>query len=67
MLRGFGGLRIFEFLAAVTAGCFSQTFGCGILFGVDGGLSGIRRSCCGIIFPGFDARTILLRQDLRLL
>ena len=66
-LRGFGGLRIFEFLAAVTAGYFSQTFGCGILFGVDGGLSGIRRSCCGIIFPGLDARTILLGQDLRLL
>ena len=32
---GFGGLGIFQFLAAVTAGHFTQAFGCGIFLDVD--------------------------------
>jgi len=64
---GFGCLRIFEFLAAVAAGYFSQTFGSGILFGVDSGLNRIRRRCSGIIFAGFDAGAILLGKNLGLL
>jgi hypothetical protein len=67
MLGGFSGLRIFEFLAAVTAGYFSQTFGCRILFGVHSGLNRIRGRCSGIIFAGFEAGAILLGENLRLL
>ena len=67
MLGGFGGLRIFEFLAAVTASYFSQAFGSGILFGVDGGLNRFVGRRAGIIFASFDAGAILLRENLRLL
>jgi len=65
--RGFGGLGIFEFLAAVTAGDFSQTFRSGFFFGVDRRLNRFVRRCGRIIFAGFDARAILLRKNLRLL
>lgn len=51
----------FQLLTAVTAGDFSQTFGCGILLGVDGG------RCGRIIFAGFDLGAILLGENLRLL
>ena len=66
-LCGFGGLRIFELLAAVTSSDFSQTFRSGIFFGVDGGLGRSGGRCRRIIFAGFDARAILLRENLRLL
>lgn len=65
--RGFGGLGAFEFLAAVTAGDFSEALRIGILFGVDRGLNRIRRRCRGIIFASFDAGAILLGENLRLL
>jgi len=48
-------LRIFEFLAAIAAGYFSQTFWRGIFFSIDSGLNRIRRRSGGIIFAGFDA------------
>jgi len=64
---GFGGLRIFEFLAAITAGDFAEAFGGGIFFGVDGWLNRIRRCCGRIILAGLDAGAILLGEDLRLL
>ena len=67
MLRGFGSLRIFELLAAVAAGYFSQAFWSGIFFSVDRGLNRIRRRCGRNIFAGFDAGAILLGEDLRLL
>jgi len=65
-LCGFGGSGIFELLVAVTSSDFSQTFRSGICFGVDGGLGRSGGRCRRIIFAGFDARAILLRQDLRL-
>ena len=71
MLRlgnSFGGLGIFEFLAAVAASDFAEAFGSGILFGIEGRLNRIcyGRSS-GIIFTGFDAGAILLGENLRLL
>jgi len=67
LLRGFGGLGVFEFLAAVTAGDFSQTFGSGIFLGVDGGIGWSGGRCGRIIFAGFDLGAIVLGEDLRLL
>jgi hypothetical protein len=62
---GCHGLRIFEFLAAIAAGYFSQTFGSGILFGVDGRIGRLVGRGGRIIF--LDARAILLGKNLRLL
>lgn len=64
---GCGGLRIFEFLAAIAAGYFTQTFGSGILFGADGRIGRLVGRGGRIIFAGLDARAILLCKNLRLL
>ena len=67
LLGGFGGLLVFEFLAAVTAGDFAEAFGSGIFLGADGGIGRSSGRCGRIIFAGLDSRTILLGEDLRLL
>lgn len=67
LLCSFGGLCVFQFLAAVTAGDFSQTFRSGIFFGVDGGISRHGGRGRRIIFAGLDLGAIVLREDLRLL
>ena len=67
LLGGFGGLRVFEFLAAIAAGDFAETFRSGVFLSVNDGISrsgGLRGR---IIFAGFDLRAILLGENLRLL
>jgi len=64
LLGGFGGLRVFESLAAITASDFSQTFRSGIFLGVDGGAGRSSGRCGRIIFAGFDLGAIALREDL---
>ncbi len=63
----FGGLRSFEFLAAVTAGYFAETFGSRTFFGVDGRIGRLVGRSGRIIFAGLDASAILLGENLRLL